>query len=330
MLCDPMPETSRDQGPSERPAEWLATLSLLGDVARVRLLRLVEQAELGVGELAIASQLPQSTVSRHLKALHEHGWIVKRVEGTASFYRLLPKALDADLRQLWETTRDRVIASPVFTDDANRLEQVLASRRGDSQAFFGRIGGEWHEMRRELFGTGFGPEAMLGLMDPDWVIADLGCGTGDVSQRLAPIVRKVIAVDREPTMIEACRKRLGESEGIEFVEADLTKLPFEDASLDAAVIMLVLHHVEEPLDVIRETSRVLRPGGRALIVDMVQHERDDYRHDMGHLHLGFNEETVREWSGRAGFDRATWRRLPSSPEGKGPGLFSAGFFKPEG
>ena len=325
-----MSETFPDQGPSERPAEWLETLSLLGDVARVRLLRLVEQAELGVGELAIAAQLPQSTVSRHLKALHEHGWIIKRVEGTASFYRLLPKALDADLRQLWETTRDRVIASPVFTDDANRLKQVLASRRGDSQAFFGRIGGEWHEMRRELFGTGFGPEAMLGLFDPDWVVADLGCGTGDVSQRLAPIVREVIAIDREPAMLDACRKRLGKADGIQFIEADLTALPLEDGSLDAAVIMLVLHHIAEPLKVMVETSRVLKPGGRALIVDMVGHERDDYRHDMGHQHLGFNEQMVRGWAAPAGFDRSTWRRLPSSPEGKGPGLFAAGFFKSGG
>ena len=324
-----MSDSSRDQSVSERPAEWLATLSMLGDVARVRLLRLVEQAELGVGELAIASQLPQSTVSRHLKALHEHGWIVKRVEGTASFYRLLPQALDADLRQLWETTRDRIVTSPVFNDDANRLKQVLGSRRGDSQAFFGRIGGEWHEMRRELFGTGFGPEAMLGLFDPNWVVADLGCGTGDVSQRLAPIVREVIAIDREPAMLEACRKRLGDHEGIQFIEADLSDLPLEDGSLDAAVIMLVMHHIAEPQKVLLETSRVLRRGGRALIVDMVGHERDEYRHDMGHEHLGFDEPTVRGWAEPAGFGRSTWRRLPSSPDGKGPGLFAAGFFKPD-
>ena len=322
-----MTETSRDQGPVERPAEWLATLSLLGDVARVRLLRLVEQAELGVGELAIAAQLPQSTVSRHLKALHEHGWIVKRVEGTASFYRLLPKALDADLRRLWETTRGRVASSPVFSDDATRLQQVLASRRTDSQAFFGRIGGEWHEMRHELFGTGFGPEAMLGLLDPDSVIADLGCGTGDASERLSPLVRKVIAVDREPAMLEACRKRLGDRDGIEFIRADLADLPLGDASIDAAVIMLVLHHVDDPLAILRESARVLRPGGRVLVVDMLRHERDEYRHDMGHRHLGFDEAGVRGWAAPAGFARTTWRRLPPKTGARGPGLFAAGLFK---
>lgn len=322
-----MPQSASEHRREERPAEWLAILAQLGDIARVRLLRLVEQAELGVGELATAAQLPQSTVSRHLKALHEHGWIVKRSEGTASFYRLLPQALDPDLRRLWETTRDRVAGGPGFADDDTRLGEVLASRRTDSQAFFGRVGGEWHEMRQELFGAGFGPEAMLGLLDPDWVVADLGCGTGDAAERLAPVVREVIAVDREPAMLQACRKRLGNRDNIRFVEAELLSLPLENASVDAAVIMLVLHHLSDPASVLTEVSRVLRPGGRVLVVDMVSHEREEYRHDMGHQHLGFDESVVRSWATFAGFDRSTWRRLRPSPGGRGPGLFAAGLFK---
>ncbi len=322
-----MSPTSRDPRRDERPAEWLATLAQLGDVARVRLLRLVEQAELGVGELATAAQLPQSTVSRHLKALHEHGWIVKRSEGTASLYRLLPQALDADLRRLWETTRNRVADGPIFADDAARLAEVLLARRSDSQAFFGRVGGEWHEMRRELFGTGFGPEAMLGLLDPDWVVGDLGCGTGDAAERLASVVREVVAIDREPSMLEACRRRLGEHDNIRFVESDLMALPLPDASLDAAVIMLVLHHVADPVAVLAEVGRVLKPRGRVLVVDMVSHERDEYRHDMGHQHLGFDEAAVASWEVGAGFVRSTWRRLRPSREGKGPGLFAAGLFR---
>ena len=322
-----MPQSSSEHPRQDRPLEWLATLAQLGDLARVRLLRLVEQAELGVGELATAAQLPQSTVSRHLKALHEHGWIIKRSEGAASFYRLLPQSLDPDLRRLWENTRDRVAGGPGFADDAARLSEVLASRRSDSQVFFGRVGGEWHEMRQELFGTGFGPEAMLGLLDPDWVVADLGCGTGDATERIAPVVREVIAVDREPAMLQACRKRLGSRNNIRFVEAELRSLPLESASLDAAVIMLVLHHLPDPVAVLTEISRVLRPGGRVLVVDMVSHEREEYRHDMGHQHLGFEESVVRGWTTTSGFERATWRRLRPSPGGRGPGLFAAGLFK---
>ena len=317
-----MSERRRDA----RPDSWLQALAQLGDLARVRLLRLVEQAELGVGvgELATAAQLPQSTVSRHLKALQEHGWIVKRHEGTASYYRLRLE-LDADLLRLWETTRDRVADGAVFVDDAARLAEVLASRRTDSQAFFGRICGEWHELRRDLFGTGFGDEALLGLLDPDWVVADLGCGTGDVAERLAPLVREVVAVDREPAMLDALRRRLADAENIRVVEGDLLNLPLETGSIDAAVVMLVLHHLADPVAVLRETARILRPGGLALVIDMVDHDRDAYRHDMGHVHLGFDEATVRGWCELAGFARCTWRRLRPDPQGKGPGLFAAGF-----
>lgn len=310
-----------------RPEAWLVRLAQLGDLARVRLLRLVEQAELGVGELAAAAQLPQSTVSRHLKALHEHGWVVKRTEGTASYYRLLSTALDDDLRRLWETTRDRVSPNPDFADDTARLAEVLAARRTDSQAFFGRVGGEWHEMRSELFGTGFGAEALLGLLDPAWTVADLGCGTGDAAERLAPIVERVVAIDREPAMLEASRRRLERFGNIEYVRGDLADLPLEDGSIDAAVLMLVLHHVVDPASVLREIHRVLRPDGRLLVVDMVAHSREDYRHDMGHHHLGFDEETARGWADATGFARTSWRRLRPDPRGRGPGLFAAGYFK---
>lgn len=316
-----------EPNPTGRPDEWLSNLAQLGDLARVRLLLLVERTELGVGELATAAQLPQSTVSRHLKALHEHGWIAKRSEGTASLYRLPVDALDPDLRRLWETTRDRLESSPVFVDDAVRLKEVLASRRSDSQAFFGRIGGEWHEVRHELFGTGFGADAMLGLLDPDWVVADLGCGTGDAAERLAPIVAEVVAVDREQAMLEASRKRLAEFGNIRFVEGDLLDLDLESESVDAAVMMLVLHHLPEPEAAIAEAARILRPGGVLLVVDMVAHDRDTYQLTMGHEHLGFEESTILEFRDRCGFDRVSWRRLRPMPGGKGPGLFAASLFK---
>jgi len=317
-----------DSPPTARPDEWLSNLAQLGDLARVRLLRLVERTELGVGELATAAQLPQSTVSRHLKALHEHGWIAKRSEGTASLYRLPADALDPDLRRLWETARDRLESSPVFLEDAMRLKEVLAGRRADSQAFFGRIGGEWHEVRHELFGTGFGADAMLSLLDPAWVVADLGCGTGDAAERLAPVVSEVIAVDREPAMLDASRRRLAEFRNIRFVEGDLLELPMESESVDAAVMMLVLHHLPEPSLAMTEAARVIRPGGILLVVDMVAHDRDTYQLTMGHEHLGFEESGIADLGERGGFTRSTWRRLRPMAGGKGPGLFAAALFKP--
>jgi DNA-binding transcriptional ArsR family regulator len=174
--------------PANPRERWLSWLGTLGDVARLRVLRLLEREELGVGELSRALQLPQSTVSRHLKPLFEQGWVTKRAEGTQSLYRMMPAALAADMRELWRMSRDHLGSAASFDEDDARLAEVLAARRVDSRTFFGRIGGDWDELRRELFGDAFVSEALLGLLPPDAVAVDIGCGTGEAAERLAPVV----------------------------------------------------------------------------------------------------------------------------------------------
>ena len=93
------------------------------------------------------------------------------------------------------------------------------------------------------------------------------------------------------------------------------------------MIMLVIHHLPDPVAVLTEAARVLRSGGCLLVVDMIKHDREGFQHDMGHVHLGFDEATVRGWAASAGFDRCNWRRLRPDPLGKGPGLFAAAFWK---
>ncbi|MHC5004272.1 MAG: ArsR/SmtB family transcription factor [Planctomycetota bacterium] len=299
---------------------WLATLS---DTARLRILRLLDREELSVGELARALQLPQSTVSRHLKVLHDGGWIGKRVEGTASYYHLAAETLPEAAGRLWQLSRDQLADTPTFEEDDRRLVEVIAERMTDSRAYFGRVGGEWDAVRRELFGDTFTAEAMLGLLDPDWVVADLGCGTGNAAELLAPLVRKVIAVDREAAMLDAARKRLGGCENVEFRRGEVCRLPIEDGEVDIALIVLVLHHVDRPEDAVQEMGRVLRPGGRAVIVDMVSHDRETYRYTMGHHHLGFAEADIAGWSSAAGLELIRFHRLRPDTTAKGPGLFVA-------
>jgi len=291
------------------------------------MLRLLELEELGVGELAKIVQLPQSTVSRHLKALHEHGWIQKRSEGTASLYRVQLDVLEDDQQRLWETTRNRLGGNAALKGDDARLREVVSHRRVDSRAYFGRVGGEWQDIRTELFGTGFGKDALLSLVDPTWVVADLGCGTGDVARSLAPVLDQVIAIDREEAMLKACRKRLAEFDNVRIIEGDLERLPLEDGALDAGVLSLVMHHIAEPLVIVQEAARVIRPGGVLLVIDMVAHDREDYRFTMGHAHLGFDEAAVRSWAEGSDFARMRYRHLPPSTEGRGPGLFVASLFR---
>jgi SAM-dependent methyltransferase len=301
----------------------LNRLTTLNDAARLRILRLLDQEELSVGELARSLQLPQSTVSRHLKLLYDGGWIIKRSEGTASLYRLSESSLDSAARDLWMLARAQLDTTPTFEHDDTRLAEVLAERRTDSKSFFGRVGGEWDHLRRELFGESFTTDALLGLLPSDWVVADLGCGTGNAAEQLAPYVKKVIAVDREPAMLDAARKRLAGLANVEFRQGELTHLPLKSNEVDAALVFLVLQHIEEPELAIKNIARTLKPGGSLLIVDMHTHDRESYRHTMGHRHLGFDERTVKSWAKHAGFGDVHYHRLRPDTQAKGPGLFAA-------
>ena len=304
----------------------LARLTALNDAVRLRILRLLAREELSVGELSRALQLPQSTVSRHLKLLHESGWATKRSEGTASLYRVAEASLSEPARELWRIARmdlDAATASSTFEQDDARLTGVLADRTTDSRGFFGRVAGEWDHLRSELFGERFAAEAMLGLIDPDWVVADIGCGTGNASEQLAPYVRKVIAIDREPAMLESARKRLRHCVNVDFRQGDALALPLRDGEVDAALVVLVLHHLPEPAEALREIARGLKRAGVALIVDIVRHDRESYRHTMGHVHLGFDDKQVRALAKAAGLKFVRYQRLRPDTDSSGPGTFVA-------
>jgi SAM-dependent methyltransferase len=301
--------------------DWLARLAAMSDRSRVRIMRVLEQEELGVGELSRVMAMPQSTVSRHLKPLYELSLVSKRSEGTTSLYRL--NMSDPADTALWEATIGQLGDAEDFKDDASRMRQVLLERRADSRSFFGRVGGEWQSIRRDLFGFGFSDDALLGLMPADWTVADLGCGTGDASERLAPVVRRVYAIDREPTMIAAARRRLDGFENIDYLEADLLDIPLESDSVDVSVLMLVLHHHDDPAGVVAEAARILVPDGRILLVDMVAHERTEFADEMGHRHLGFTQETVETLASSCGLEVRGHRRLRPSTQGRGPALFAA-------
>ena len=307
-------------------------LALLGEMIRLRILRLLEREELAVGEVANVVQLPQSTVSRHLKVLADGGWLSKRTEGTATLYRLVLDDLPAELRSLWLTIRPQLDdeASAELAEDTRRLAGVLAERTADSQAFFGRVAGQWDDVRAELFGRQASLRALLPLLPRDWVVADLGCGTGNAAELLAPIVKSVIAVDQSAPMLKAAQKRLGGAgaTNVEFRRGELEALPIADAEVDAAVCVLVLHHVPEPEKALAEIRRILKPGGVALVVDMLEHDRTSYKHTMGHRWLGFAPRHMAEMMTRAGLIAPRTTPLAPDPTAKGPGLFACTAFAP--
>lgn len=299
-------------------------LSALADPIRSRLLLLLERHELTVSELCSVLQLPQSTVSRHLKVLTASGWLVAREDGTSNRYRLDAKALDAGTRKLWMAVREEAEALPAAARDAQRVKGVLADRHTRSQQFFASSAAQWDKVRAELFGTRTELFALVGLLEPTQVVGDLGCGTGQLAEVMAPFVRSVIAVDESAAMLKAAKARLAALDNVELRSGSIEELPIDAGALDIAVLSLVLHYVADPVEVLRGIRRALRPtGGRLLLVDMLPHDRAEYRQTMGHVWLGFDPEQVKEWSAAAGFASSRIHALPPSPSSKGPTLFTA-------
>lgn len=301
----------------------LEHMATLADPIRSRMLLVLERHELTVGELGAVLQLPQSTVSRHLKTLADDAWVSSRRDGTSRYYGMALEDLDESAARLWPLIREQVSETPGAGQDERRLASVLARRRTTSREFFSSASGEWDRLRSELFGDTSYLHALLGLLGDQLVVGDLGCGTGQMTALLAPHVRRVMAVDGSSDMLQAARARLDGVKNVELRQGELEALPIDDGQLDVAVVALVLHHLADPGTALTEVARVLRPGGRVLIVDMLPHERAEYQQQMGHVWLGFPEAQLRRLLGSAGLSQMRIHPLPVAAEAKGPALFAA-------
>jgi ubiquinone/menaquinone biosynthesis C-methylase UbiE/DNA-binding transcriptional ArsR family regulator len=299
---------------------WMGTLA---DPVRLRLLRLLERNELAVDELRDVLQLPQSTVSRHLKVLADEGLTRSRRHGTTNLYRTILDELEPAARKLWLLAREQTEKWPAVQQDQLRLARRLRERQTDSQTFFSAAAGQWDKLRGELYGEASSVAALLALLPPDWVVADLGCGTGWASAMLAPNVKQVIAVDSSAAMLKAARKRTQEFSNIDLRRGELEVLPIEDASCDAALLLLVLTYASDEQKVLAEMSRILKPGGRAVVMDLLPHDRDDFRRQMGQRSMGFAPETITQLFTACSLEHSVVRPLPPEPNTKGPALFLA-------
>lgn len=312
---------------ANQPDVLLGWMEALADPTRLRLLRLLERYELGVVELCDVLQLPQSTTSRHLKVLLDRGWVRHRRNGTTHLYKMILDELDPASRKLWLLAREQTDAWATLQQDNLRLERRLRERQRDSQQFFAGASGQWDKLRAELYGDRFNLESLLALIPSDWTVADLGCGTGRLAGEIAPHVAGVIGVDNSPAMLKAARKRLADVPNLDLRLGDLESLPIDSATCDAALLVLVLTYAPDPPRVLAEMARILKPGGRAVIVDLLPHDRDDFRRQMEQLHPGFDAAELQRTLTNAGFTGINVRPLPPESGAKGPALFLAAMRK---
>jgi SAM-dependent methyltransferase len=298
---------------------WMGTLS---DPTRLRLLRLLERQELGVAELCDVLQLPQSTVSRHLKVLGDEGWVKSRAEGTTRFYRMVDDK-DGAPRRLWTIAREETGGWATLEQDQLRLTRRLAARRPAAEAFFAGAAGEWDRLRQELYGDTFTHAALLSLLPNDWDVADLGCGTGYTAAALAPHVKTVVGVDQSAAMLGAARKRTADFPNVDLRQGSLEALPLDDDSVDAVLLVLALTYVTDPQRALSEASRVLRSGGRVVVVDLLRHDREDFQRKMEQASLGFDPEALAEMLREVGLGGGSVRTRTPAPNAKGPALVLA-------
>jgi SAM-dependent methyltransferase len=207
------------------------------------------------------------------------------------------------------------IVTPGTLTDSNLLEPKRANWLAAVAP--GEVGGlAWCDLSTGAFATSAGTVPELAA-----VLARLG--RSEAAERLAPVVRKVIALDREPAMLAAARKRLARFSNVEFRQGDLLSPPLAAGEADLGILMLVVHHMDDPSAVLRALAPGFRKGGALLVVDMASHDRSGYQQTMGHRHLGFSEAEMAGFAAGSGFAVRRHVRLRPDTSGKGPGLFAA-------
>lgn len=265
-----------------------ALFRLLGDEARLRILRLLQQQRLNVSELTGILGIAQPGVSRHLRLLKEGGLVEEERDHGWTYYKLCP--FDGPLAQTWSTLRRQIRDLDGRADDA-RLQEVLRQRQEEFRHEQGLVPGKsWAAWARAL-----------GHLLPPLRVADLGCGEGYISIEAASWASKVIAVDVSTEMLALARAKARDRgvKSILWKKGDIEDLPLEDGCVDVALLSQALHHAQDPLLAVSEAARITVSGGRVLLLDLKAHHEDWVR-KLGDRWLGFEEPALRKWLKKAG------------------------------
>ena len=288
----------------------------LHDPTRLRILALLEEEELSVAELQEILHLGQSRISTHLAHLRRVGLVQPRREGKRTYYSLVKK-LEKATRQILDSALLTLAEVPGAKADAAGLKLVLEKRRSTAREHFNRVAGRLGKsFCPGRTWTEIGP--LLAHLIPRVVVADLGAGEGWLSQLLARRAERVIAVDNSPKMVafgrtEAKKKGIA---NLEFRLGDLADPPIPARSVDVVILSQALHHAANPQQAVTAAARLLRKGGRLVVLDLNQHHFDSARELYGDYWLGFSEADLREWLAGAGLGEIEVQLL--TPEEEAP------------
>jgi ubiquinone/menaquinone biosynthesis C-methylase UbiE/DNA-binding transcriptional ArsR family regulator len=282
----------------------LVGLRAASEHTRLRILALCARSELSVSELVQILGQSQPRVSRHLKLMVEAGLLERIPEGAQVFLRL---AGNSDAGRLARALVDLTPETDVVLNrDLARLQLVRDARTQSAQDYFQTVAKSWDSIRslhvaqqrvedrlREIIGD-----------EPVSELLDIGTGTGRILEILSLQVEHGVGVDLSSGMLAVARSNI-ERHGFSHLQVrkgDMYRLPIEDSSVDLAIVHMVLHYSDEPLEVIREAARVLRPRGRLILVDFAAHGEEKLRDEFNHHRLGFSDDEVRQWFKSCGLE----------------------------
>ncbi len=277
-------------------SHYVDTLNVLGDESRIRLCALLRERELRVTDLVRVTGIAQSRVSTHLGRLRDAGFVRDRHEGSQSFYALALDSLPSTVRAVLDEATTS--PDPTLEGDQKRLLSLDAERRGRLPDFFAGEMERHYSPGRTWQSLAAGLAAFLRLGD----VLDVGSGDGAAAAFIAPYCRSVTCVDTNPRMIDAARERLGQHAAVRTQVADAHDLPFGAASFDAVLVFHTLTYAERPPRAVEECARVLRPGGRLVVLSLDRHKQQEITAPYGERHAGFSPRALRTLLSRAGLD----------------------------
>ncbi|CAK08819.1 ArsR/SmtB family transcription factor [Rhizobium johnstonii] len=279
-------------------------LKAAGEPTRLRLLALLDGGDLTVTDLTEILGQSQPRISRHLKLLGEAELIERYQEGAWAYFRLKQDGKAAMLaRALLKHVSEN---DPTVLRDGERLSQVKRQRAERAQAYFSRNAAEWDELRRLHAADEEVDAAVIRLLgsQPIDSLLDLGTGTGRILELLSGLYRRATGVDASRDMLSVARANLDKSRITKATvrHADILNLPFEGQDFDLVTIHQVLHFFDQPEIAIAEASRMLRPGGRLVVIDLAPHTLEYLRDEHAHVRLGFSHQAMSDWLRKAGLD----------------------------
>lgn len=293
-------------------ADLLDGLRAVAETTRLRLLALCAEGELAVGDLCRILGQSQPRVSRHLKLLCDAGLLDRFPEGAAVFHRLADSGPGGQLVR--HVLRLLPHDDATLRLDRERLDAIRADRATAAAAYFRKNAARWNELRSLYVDEGR-VEAELLRRLPETGIADLldiGTGAGRILELMAGRVARAVGIDLSRDMLSVARANLQRSglANCQVRQADMYRLPWQDARFDAVTLHRVLHFAENPSRVIAEAARVLRPGGTLIVVDFAPHGLERLRSEHAHRRLGFADEEVTRWLRAAGLRTERPHHLP--------------------